>query len=236
MNYKTACPHCSGHMEFDAVHLGRTTQCPHCNGMILLNAPAPLAEDPASGGSGWNLFSKAFGLNSNQEEMAQMQAQRQERIQATLERIRNGAWQVEAQGLVLSATERALWRQAASSVDPGVVCGGGERSAGMTVKIFKSITTRLMQPPSKARTSRVASSDDTIPGEFVLTSSRLIFTCPSRTFITRYENLVDVYTTLDGVRYGERDKGVVYAIKFDQPNGDIISQIIDFGVATTAAS
>jgi hypothetical protein len=220
-------------MEFEAGHLGRATQCPHCNGMIILTAPNP-PED--AGGSGWNLLSKALGMDSKNEEMARMQETRQERVQATMEQIRNGTWQVEAQGVVLSATERALWRQAASSVDPGVVCGGVERNPGMTAKIFKSITTRLLQPPSKIRTARIAPANDSVPGEFVLTTSRLIFSSRERTMITRYENLVDVYATLDGVRYGERDKGTVYGIRYDQPNGDIISQIIDFGVATATAT
>jgi len=55
--------------------------------------------------------------------MLQLAQHRQERISATMDQIRNGPGKSESQGLVLAATEHALWRQAASSVDPRVVCG-----------------------------------------------------------------------------------------------------------------
>lgn len=240
MNYKIACPHCGGHIEFDAVHLGRTTPCPHCQQNLVLNAPLPPAQAPepqpepaaeTATPSAWNVFARVF-FNSEQKQLEEthVASQREPRIAATMAQVRNGTWQVQVQNLVLAAEERALWRQAAAAVDPSQI-GETERTTayGVTTKIFKSITTRLTQPPSKIA-SRAKPTAIAIPGEFIITNFRLVFTSRQKTFITRFENLVDVVSTLEGIKYSDRGQPVVYAVKYDQPNGDIITQLVNYGL------
>jgi hypothetical protein len=217
------------------VHLGRTTNCPHCAGQILLSAgdPQPDAANGQESGpepSSWNVFARVFrSLEEKQLDGSSAGTGRQSRIEATMRQVRDGTWEVDVNSLVLSTGERALWRQAAAAVDPETIGKASQSTAyAMTARIFKSITTRLMEKPSKIRTAGSAIDKSApIPGEFIITTSRLVFSSKSRTFITRFENLADVVSTLEGIRYFERGKTVAYGIKYAQPNGDIITQIID---------
>ena len=45
---KSACPHCEGHLEFDASDSGREVFCPHCEAPILLLAPPTAVRLPPS--------------------------------------------------------------------------------------------------------------------------------------------------------------------------------------------
>lgn len=162
--------------------------------------------------------------------------ERASRIEATMQQVRDGSWRINVDGLlVLSTYERALWQQAAAAVDPEAIGGAQENAAlAMTAKIFKSITTRLIQKPSQVRAAASAAPKTNIPGRFIVTTSRLVFTSKERTFITRFENIGDMCSTLEGIRFFEHGKSAAYAVKYDEPNGDIISQMIDFCMAEAA--
>ena len=243
MLHKTACPHCAGHIEFASEHNGRTSSCPHCQGEIILTSPeteAAAAEmvaaqtadgKPKAPPASWNVLARVFhNFEQKQLEQTRQTGQRSQRIAATLAQVRNGTWQVEAKNIVMSTGERALWRQAAALVDPAIIGRKEQGGAlGVTTKIFKSITTRLTRPPSEVSNSSPTTAP-VLQGELIVTNYRLVFSSRAKTFITRFENLVDVTSTLEGVKFSEKGKPVVYAIKYDQPNGDIIAELIQFGM------
>jgi Zn-finger nucleic acid-binding protein len=233
MIYKSACPHCDGHIEFESEHLGRATNCPHCAGEILLSTgelqPQIAGAEPQKEPAAWNVFARVFrSLEEKQLDDSAAGTGRANRIEATMRQVRDGTWEVDVNSLVLATGERALWRQAAAAVDPEVIGGPSQNSAyAVTTRIFKSITTRLTQRPSQLRAHKAVADKTSVPGEFIVTTTRLVFSSKSRTFITRYENIEDIVSTLEGIRYFERGKNSAYGIKYAQPNGDIITQIID---------
>ena len=141
---------------------------------------------------------------------------------------------VPVDGLVLQKNEVSYWREPASLLEEKVVSRRYEGgSHGVSIRIAKGVSYRV-----GAQRGRLVSDRDVVPvspGDFIVTSRRVIFRGLRKGFNTRLDKLLNVQLFSDGILLTDGDARV-RIVKFNTPgNADIIQAIIAHAVNNFSA-
>ena len=129
------------------------------------------------------------------------------------------------ENVLLRKGEKVFWVQPATLYEEKVVSRRYEGvSRGTSIRIMKGVSFRV-----GAHRGKLVTDTADVPitsGNFIVTSGRFIFQGDSKSFETKYEDLIDIKNHIDGIFYSEKSKQKQRKIQYSQANGDIIVEIL----------
>jgi hypothetical protein len=136
-----------------------------------------------------------------------------------------GPQPIAVDNLVLRKGELAYWQEPGTLYEEKVVSRryeGGSR--GVSIRLMRGVSFRVgaHQGQLVSDTANVAIST----GSLVVTNQRLVFMGDSKSFETKFENLLDMEHFPDGVVYSERNKQKQRKIIYCRRNGEVVAEII----------
>ena len=137
----------------------------------------------------------------------------------------HGPVAISVSNVVLKGDESPFWSQPAVLYEEKVVdrrYEGGSR--GASIRVMKGVSFRVGAHRGHVVTDTADVS--VCNGDFIITSQRLIFRGDSKSFDTKYQNILDIRNFNDGIYYTERNKQKPRKIEYAQTNGDIIMEIL----------
>jgi hypothetical protein len=145
----------------------------------------------------------------------------------TIHTLRNGTLPpVIVPGLILTKGESAYWFEPGRLYEEKVVSRTFEsNSVGMSFRLTKRIRVQTGQSHGEffSKSAYVVVSN----GKLVFTNKRIIFMGDAKSFATSLDKIIDMSPMSDGVRFSETNRQAPRLIGFNQPNGDIVCEVIN---------
>lgn len=139
----------------------------------------------------------------------------------------HGPAPIEVYNVILARGERAFWSEPGTAYEEKVVSRryeGGSR--GVSIRVVKGVSFRLGAHRGRmvSETADVAVST----GNLVITDRRLIFTGDGKSFDSKFETLIDLCTSRNGIKYSERNRQKPRKVLFASDNGDIVMEVLSW--------